>query len=388
MRRIIALTLGAASLAGIAYLGFALERTIAFGRRRQGRRPNRVFCPPVSVLKPLHGLDAELYENLCSFCDQDYPEYQVLLGVRSADDPAVAIAQGVIAAFPDRDIRLVIDGGSPRPNLKMANVLNMFERAKHDVIIVADSDVRVDRAYLRAVAAPFADESVGAVTCLYRAAPALAKQTAVDGRHGVFCLGAMFIEEQFAPSVLVADSLNPMDFCLGATMAVTRRALAEIGGFEAVAEYLADDHMLGKLVRRQGLRVELSDYVVETQVQETGLASLWAHEVRWSRTMRAARPLGYSFSFITYALPLAIACAVTAGASWATLWLVFAAGTMRFALHAWARRALGARSQDAPWLIPLRDFLGLAAWGASFTGKRIRWRDQVLTIDAAGRLHD
>jgi ceramide glucosyltransferase len=196
----------------------------------------------------------------------------------------------------------------------------------------------------------------------------------------------MFVEEHFAPSVLVATALSPMDFCLGATMAVSRRALDAIGGFEAVGAYLADDQMLGRLVRECGFTVVLSSHVVETTVADHDLGSLWRHELRWAVTMHAARPLGYSFSFITYALPLACAFALTSLKLTPAVALLLCAGGLRFALHYAARSALGSRVIDSPWLVLPRDMLGLAVWAAHFFCTRIRWRDATYQLDSRGHL--
>ncbi len=369
----------AAGAAGVAYLAFALRNTLAFGRRRM-REMVSDFTPPITVFKPLCGDEPGLFENLCTACDQDYPEFQTIFGVRDPADPAVEVARRVIERFPNRDVLLVIGGPSQASNLKMASVLNMAPKAKHDLLIVADSDVRVGTDYLRSVVAPFADPSVGAVTCLYRGEPC---EATLASR-----LGAMFINEQFAPSVLVALAMSPLDFCLGATMAVTRGALGKIGGFEAIASYLADDQMLGKLVRARGYDVVLSSYVVANVVCERGLEGLWQHELRWARTMASARPVGYGFSFITYALPLCVLALLVSGGSPLALSLVFLAGGLRLGLHAAARWALGARgsASGSVWLVPLRDVIGLAVWGASFFGRGVRWRDRAFAIDSDGRL--
>ncbi|MDQ6768218.1 MAG: bacteriohopanetetrol glucosamine biosynthesis glycosyltransferase HpnI [Candidatus Eremiobacteraeota bacterium] len=385
MRSLVAFAMLTASAAGVAYLALALQRTVAFGRRKARPYPLGNFTPPVTVLKPLCGAEPQLFENLSSFCEQDYPSFQVVFGVRDPDDPAADVARRLIERFPDRDLSLVIDNHVCAANLKMANVLNMTAKAKHDILIVADSDVKVLRSYLRDVVAPFADERVGAVTTLYRAQPSARERKHVRA-HPVPTLAAMFVNEHFAPSALVAVALAPMDFCLGATMAVTRTALESIGGFQAVASYLADDQMLGKLVRGQGLRVELAAHVVETAVVDADLPALWAHELRWARTMHAAQPLGYSFSFITYALPLAVLYALVAGSALVGAGVVAIALTLRLALHYAARSALDVSTADAPWLVPIRDALGLAVWAAHFFGRGVRWRGRLLSIDAHGRL--
>jgi len=365
----------AVSLAGTAYLGFATLRLLAFARKE--KQPKGTFSPGVTVLKPLYGAEPQLFENLSSFCDQDYERFQVIFGVRDADDPAVAIVKKVIERFPNRDLLLCVDPRARGVNLKIANVINMMEHAKHNVVFVADSDTRVDREYLRSMVAPFANPAVGAVTCLYRGVP-------VAGT--VAALGALFINDQFAPAVLVAIALSPIDFCLGATMAVSRSALEKIGGFESLASFLADDRMLGRKVREHGFDVVLNSYVVEHDVVERNLASLWAHELRWARTMFSARPAGYAFSFIMYAVPMSlIYWAVSRDLIGGALLTGVAVG-LRLGLHYVARRALRITSADSPWLIPLRELLGLCVWVATFFGRGVRWRDQDFVIDSAGRM--
>jgi ceramide glucosyltransferase len=364
-------------IAGCCYLALALQRTLAFGRPRRRGAARTKYAPAVTILKPLCGDEPDLYENLCSFCDQDYPSFQVVFGIRDASDPAATVARRVRERFAQCDTALVVDDRVHAPNLKMANVLNMAACAKHDIIVVADSDVRVDRSYLSSVVAPFADDRVGAVTCLYRG---VARRPRLWSE-----LGAMFVNEQFAPSVLVALALSPMDFCLGATMAVTRDALDAIGGFNAIASHLADDQMLGRLVRAQGRRVELSAAVVETTVCDPDVRRLWEHELRWARTMRAARPWGYSFSFITFALPLAIAYALVSPGIMSVALLGLSA-VLRLALHYATRSAFRIRCADSALLIPLRDALSLAVWATHFFGRHVRWRGASYRVDSTGRL--
>jgi len=380
MRALIAGAFLAASVAGIAYLALALQRTIAFGRRSaHGLTPGKL-TPPVSILKPLRGLEPNLLENLSSFCDQDYPDFQVIFGVRDPEDPAVAVAREVIARFPARDVGLVVDSRVHGSNLKISNVMNMMASAKHDIIIVADSDVAVDPSYLRCVVPSFADKNVGAVSCLYRGVP-------IYGGY-VRELGALFVNDQFAPSVLVAIAFSPMDFCLGATMAVTKNALESIGGFAALVSYLADDQMLGKLVRQRGLRVELCPAVVELSIADPSFGALWDHEIRWSRTMHAAQPWGFSFSFITYALPLAVGYVLVSGNAALAAAAVGIAAALRVSLHYAVRRALAIRAPDSAWLIPVRDVLGLAVWVAHFFGRGVRWRGCQYNVDSQGRLRE
>lgn len=371
----IALVIAAgAAGASIFYLVWAYLAVRAFGRKRVGEGG---FQEPVTILKPVCGLDPGLYGNLRSFCEQDYPEFQVIFGVHSADDPALAVVERVIRDFPNRDLGLVIDERVIGTNHKVSNLANMYDEVKHDILVVADSDMRVDRGYLAAVTAPFRDPLVGAVTCLYRG-------SAVGGLASV--LGAMFINDWFVPSVLAAARFHPMRFCFGATMAVRRQALEEIGGFPALASHIADDYMLGRLVTDAGYRIVLSRYVVENVVLEPDMATLMRHERRWARTVRSVQPVGYAFSFLTNAVPLALIFLLASKFSalgWAAL--ILALG-LRIMLHYLVRATLGVRGLAAPWLVPVRDFLGIAVWAASFFGRDVHWRERTFSLEADGQL--
>lgn len=362
------------SVLGIAYLTVAVARMLIFGSRRPS---SGGATPPITVFKPLCGLEPQLEDNLASFCVQDYPAFQVIFGVRDLEDPSIAVVQRIIERFPRLDLQLVVDARVHGANAKISNVINMAPRAKHDIFIIADSDMRVERGYLRSVVAAFSDGTVGAVTCLYGGSPLRGTWSA---------LGAMFVNDLFAPSVLVGTALQKMRFCFGATMAVRKDVLERIGGLEALASHLADDELLGRLVSESGRRVVLADAVVHNTIFEPSLKGLWAHELRWARTMKTSRPLGYSFFFISYALPWAvIALLVSRNLLWGSF-LVAAALVLRVVLHYAALRALRVRARPTPWLIPIRDALGLAEWVTSFFGRRVRWRDQELRVEADGRL--
>jgi ceramide glucosyltransferase len=246
------------------------------------RRPASVrFHAPVSVLKPLCGVDDNLYENLRSFCDQEYPSYQVLFGVRRSDDPAVPVVRRLIKEFPERDLSLVVSDLCLGTNPKVSLLATLSRRARYDTLVIADSDIRVGREYLNVVVSPLADRRVGLVTCLYKGMPT----------RGVWSvLGAMFINEWFFPSAVVATTFGRVAYAFGATIACQRRTLTGIGGFESLAHDLADDYVLGARVARQGLSVVLSPYVVETVVADRRLTALWDHELRWARTLRTVDP--------------------------------------------------------------------------------------------------
>jgi ceramide glucosyltransferase len=354
--------LSAISLCGAAYLSVALAASV---RARRRSIPNPKTTPPVTVLKPLHGFEHELFENLCSFCEQDYEGFQVIFSVASIDDPAVPIARRVISRYPALDVELVVDSHPRGRNPKMSKVAAMLGSVKHDIVTIVDADMRVGPDYLRAIVAEFGDDRVGAVTALYSGSP-------VAGFSSL--LGAMHINDQFAPSILVAALLGPVQFTFGSTMAVRRTALDAIGGIDALCDHLADDYMLGALVARSGYRVVLSPYVVRNVVYEPGLIALWHHELRWARTIRAQRPTGYACSVITFPLPFAVALFCLPGHAPAGCALTLLTFALRLALHRSMQRLLDRPTKRTAWLLPLRDALGLGVWVASYFGRNVRWR--------------
>ncbi|MGA8574589.1 MAG: bacteriohopanetetrol glucosamine biosynthesis glycosyltransferase HpnI [Candidatus Cybelea sp.] len=360
------------AIAGGLYLALACARVAAFARRPLQLATE--FLPSVTILKPISGLEPDLYENLRSVCDQDYPaRYEVVYCFHDADDPAVAVGERLAAEFPGI-ARVAIGQNAAMTNPKIANLAKASAAPNGEIVVIADSDVRVDREYLRALAGAFASERVGAATCLYAGMP---------NASLVSRLGAMQIEEVFIPSVLVALALGPLRFCLGATMAVRRSLLDAFGGIAALGGGLADDHRLGELVAARNRSVELSRYVVRTAVPETAPAALWSHELRWARTNLALAPAGYAFSFLIYALPFAVLhLAITRNLALG-LPLVGVVAALRLLLHYLARAALGVTRDDVA-LIPIRDLLSLAVWVASFFGRNVRWRERTYRTTGLG----
>lgn len=367
------------NLIATAYIAAAIWRVSAFRRRS---RPAGSFRPPVTILKPVYGLEAGLYENLRSFCRQDYPEYQVIFGVRHATDPALPVIGRLIEEFPGVDLSVVVDAGVYGPNLKVSNLSNIYRTAKHACIVIADSDMRVGEHYLSCVVAPFEDSRVGVVTCLYSGIPA-------GGLAST--LGCMFVNEFFLPSVLVSAGLREIRFGLGATIAVRRDLLERIGGFKRLSQFLADDHMLGRLVADEGFRVVLSDFVVENVIREADLRSLFVHELRWARTVRTVEPLGHAFSFFMYGIPMALlgalAIELTTGDHGLAAAIVGLAVFLRGWMHYTVSRKLGLASANRTvWLVPARDMLCFAVWAASFFGRRIVWKDEAFTVNPNGHM--
>jgi ceramide glucosyltransferase len=350
--------------------------TLASFRFERQRAASATVKPPVTVLKPLHGAEPGLYENLSSFLDQEYPELQLVLGVRERHDGALPVARALIEARPERDIALVIEPRVTGSNLKVANLENMLPAARHDVIVMADSDMRVDPHYLATVTAPLQDPRTGLVTCLYKAAP-------TGGLWSL--LGSMHINFSFLPSALLGEAMGAGGGCFGATIALRREVLERIGGFARLRHELADDHRMGAAVRALGLAVVLSSYIVENRVTERSLASLWRHELRWARTVRAMAPVGFAGSVITHTVVLATLAAAACGPS-ATAWaLVLLSLLLRWLSAGVIARRLALPTQGL-WLLPLRDTLSFAVFVGSFCGRSVLWRDQLFRVEPGGRL--
>ncbi|MBE0530568.1 MAG: bacteriohopanetetrol glucosamine biosynthesis glycosyltransferase HpnI [Rhodospirillales bacterium] len=370
----------ALAAASFAYAVVSMAAILRFRGLLGAARPAAVW-QPATLLKPLYGREFELEENLASFCRQEGGDYQVVFGVHDAADPAIPVVERLRARFPERDIALIVDPAAIGTNQKVANLANMMPAVRHDLIVVSDSDMRVGPDYLARVIAPFADPTVGAATCVYCGRP---------GPGWISRVGAMFINEWFLASALIPAVFGKLTFCFGATMAVRRDALEAIGSFKALANLLADDYMLGNRVAAQGMKVALAPYLVENLVDEPTLKGLFLHELRWARTIRSVRPIGYALMSITEVLPLAFLAAgllaVASASALPALGLAAGGVAVRLAQHAAVRSILPATSRGRFWLIPLRDLLSLAVRVASFFGSKVLWREQAFVIHDGNRL--
>jgi ceramide glucosyltransferase len=338
----------------------------------------RNCTPPVSILKPLRGTDPGMYGAFRSHCLQDYPDYELVFGVADSDDPAIALVEQLRHEFPERRIQLLLCPAALGTNLKVSNLVQMLPYARHDYLLINDSDILVPPDYLRQVIAPFADPQVGMVTSLYRAA---------TSNRLVSRLEALGISTDFSAGVLAARQLEGIHFALGSTLALPRWALNAIGGFEPLLDYLADDFELGARVAGAGYKVVLSNAVVETHVPDYTLRGYWNHQLRWARSMRDSRRWGYLGVVLTFGLPWALVVLTLAPrAKWAwTLLAVTAA--VRFVVALFVGRWI-VRDPKVPgdlWLLPLRDVLGLVIWAASYAGHTIAWRGDQFILEN-GRL--
>ena len=370
----------AAAAFSIAYTAACV--VVMLGWRLRRVRPPSTPSASVTVLKPLCGDEPGLEENLRSFCRLVGPGIEILFGARDPDDPALVIARQVAGEFPTGDIHVVAGALGCGANRKVNTLAHLMSLARHDWLVIADSDIRVAPTYLSSVVAPLADPSVGIVSCVYRGRPT----DTLWSR-----LGAMAIDEWFIPSVLVANALGSAAYCSGTTMALRREVLDAAGGFEALAPLLADDYELGARVRRLGFRSVIASTELSATVNEPTFTSLVRHELRWLRTVRTITPVGHFLSFLTYTLPLSLLAVLATGAApWSWL-LPAAAVVLRAALH-WVVR-LSAPWEGAPrdlvasvWLVPARDILSFALWLASYASRRVTWRGNDMWVSADGVL--
>jgi ceramide glucosyltransferase len=336
------------------------------------------FSPPVTILKPLYGVSKTLYTDLASFCYQDYPLYQIIFVVKDPSDPSIEVVTKLIHNFPQVDISLVCEDYTVGTNPKVSNLYNALTHAKYSLLLLADSDIRVDSNYLKCVVQPLADERVGLITCLYRSFS--------EKLLGVF--EALGSSTQLHPGVLVAQQLQGMYFAFGSTIVIRSQVLEAIGGLKKIADYLADDFQLGHLVAKLGYQVVLSDYVVEHHLETNTIAEFWNRQIRWACCIKAGDPWGY--------LGLSFTHGTVYSFFWLLInfdsplgWLVFLVTWSLRLLDAWLVGVHCLRDRTVQkyfWLIPLRDFVHFGVWCYGFMGKTIRWGGKQFQLIQGGKL--
>ena len=361
----------------VAGTGYQIAAALLLRRFVASSAPAPHEWPPVTLLKPLCGAEPDLEANLRSFCQQAYPSFQIVFGVHTGDDDALPVARELQAAFPGLDIQVVVGGGRPQGgNPKVANLIDMMPAAAHDVLVLCDSDIRVASDYLANVVAALTRPGVGVATCLYVGR--------ADG--GLWSrIGAMGINHGFLPSVMVAQAIGRDDGCFGATIALRRNTLEKIGGFESLREQLADDYLLGAAVRATGQTIGLATALPESVVHEPDLATMFAHEIRWGRTLASVDAVGYVASVVTQAVPVALLAVGVGGCGWPALGALAAAMLGRL----WAVRdeesSLGLENQPV-WLVLTRDVLSFAVQAIALSGRTVRWRGRRFRIARHGKL--
>jgi ceramide glucosyltransferase len=353
------------ALAPLAYYIVAIAACVRFFRRER-RKTLPDFRPPVSLLKPVHGVDFGTYENFSSFCRQNYPEYEILFCVNDLSDPAVPFIQKVIADFPQIPIRLLSGAQPIGTNRKVNNLALLSREARHEILVQTDADVRVGPDFLRELAAPFANAETGVVSCFYRGI--------VEPNLGaeIEAIGAV---TDLLPGAMVADWKEGVTFALGAAVATTKTWLGKIGGYQALADYLADDYEIGNRIYNAGAHVLLSREPVWTMYPAQTWQGFWEHQVRWARTTRLVRPASYLGMVITHGLVWTGAAAFCAPSVVIAAAYVFAYLALRLSL-AWTAGVWGLADglvKRKPWLVPIRDAVHFAVWIAAFTSNRVHW---------------
>jgi len=365
-----------------AVFGVVVAIAGAMAVRRFVGQPSRkpASLPAMTILKPLYGDEALLEESLESVCRQAYPEFQVVFGVHDANDTALPVARRVQQRFADRDIVIVVNPAMHGPNRKIGNLINMLPLARHDVLVVSDSDMLVEPTYLERIALALEGPDVGLVTALCGGRPTAPGFAAV--------VGAMQLNLLFLPAVLLARRLGRED-CLGSTMALRREVLARIGGLQALAGHLADDNVLGQRVARLGLRIALADTIPVASVPEGAWRTLWQHEIRWARTIRALVPMAFAASCLQFPLFwAALGGILSGGATWsaaliAGVWGVRAGAACYVDGATRTTKRPGRATLLA--LLPVRDILSVLEIVASFSSSNVVWRGHAMQVDNGHR---
>jgi len=349
----------------LVYYALATLAALRFFNRARARvLPS--YTPPVSVLKPVRGVDFGSYENFASFCRQDYPDYEILFAVNDDTDPAVPMIRRIIAEFPPRRICLLVGAEHLGANRKVNKLARLAREAQNEVLVLTDGDVRVGPRFLREVVAPLADLKTGAVTCFYRG---------IAEKHLGAEIEAVGASSDFFAGVLMAGWMEGISFALGASIATTKNWLGKMGGFEAIAETLADDYELGHRIAKVGGEIVLSREAVWTMYPAQTLRSFWDHQVRWARTVRLCRPLSYVGLLLTQGLPWTLLAALVAPAKWIAGVYLLGYLILRLVM-AWTVGIWGVGDEVLRrkiWLVPLRDAVHFVVWLASFGSNRIRW---------------
>src|ERR1051326_6043648 len=342
---------------------------------RQARAPRPACTPPVTILKPLRGLDPQMYESFRSHCTQDYPEYEIIFGVSEADDPAIGAVEQLIREFPKCKIRLLVCPEVLGNNRKTSNLVQMLAFARYDHVLINDSDMLVTQDYLRRVMAPFARPEVGMVTCPYRGIAAKTLGSKLE---------SLGISTDFIAGVLAARQIEGgIHFALGSTLAMSRAALDAIGGLRPLVDYLADDFETGYRDWKRGYEVVLADVVVETHLPAYSFRGFFEHQMRWARSTRDSRRMGYVGLLLTFGLPWAIFAVLFAPLSWWSWTALAAPAALRAAVA--IKVGAGVVHDRAGvrhlWLVPIRDLVAFAVWFASFADHTVHWRGEVFVLE-------
>jgi len=370
------------SAAWVAILGagYAALAALLVSRFMRAERPGPRLYAPITILKPLHQGEPGLQQNLETFFAQDYPgEVQIVFGVHDRCDPAIEVVKMLQARYPDRDTAIVADTALYGANAKVSNLINMLPAARHDTLVLSDSDIAVSPLWLRQVAGALERPGVGIVTCLYTGEPE-------HGEHRLWsALSAMGTSYEFLPNVVLATSLGLAAPCFGSTIALKRETLDEVGGFAAFADYLADDYEMGRAVRAKGYTLAIPALGVGHTAAETSAAELFRHELRWTRTIRMVNPVGHLGSFITFGFPFALLSALLTDFAPLSLWALGLTLAARLFLKYRIDGIFGTYAGPY-WLLPLRDLISFAVFVTSLFGETVHWRGSRFAVEPTGAM--
>ena len=373
------------TISSAVFLVLSLLGAAKFHREAQEQRSateKLTSLPPVSLLKPVHGLEARLKENIESFFQQDYPNYEILFAADTEDDAALGVVREVSARYPKIRSRIIVNGRPPWPNPPAYSFARMTEVAAHDILVTSDSDVEVAPNYLREIVPPMLEESVGMLTCLYRGKNAGGFWSGLD---------AIGMSVEMSAGVVTANLLEGMKFGLGPTIVARKDSVERIGGYRVLGEYFSNDFVIGNLIEKAGYRVVLSRHVIDHVVPPMTFRRMWERQVRWAKGTRWSRPKGHFGTGLVFAMPYGILGFVAAAAI-GNIWL--GAGLLGAAILNRMIESLAIgwgvvrdpRARNAPWLYPLRDLLGFAVWCASYLSKRAVWRDSRYELVEGGKI--
>lgn len=368
-------------VAGGAYHVFALFCAIEFFRKGENELANHPDTP-VSILKPLKGTNPELRENLRTFCMQEYPEYEVLLGFGDRSDDGIPLTQEIASTFVDCPLRIVTSEKNLGANRKVSNLQGLYEAARYTMLMISDSDMRVDPFYLRNIVGEYySDKKTRLVTSLYKIS---------DPETTGAALESLVIALDFIPSVLVARRLEGVTFGLGASMLISKQSLEDIGGLPTIADYLADDYQVGNRLWRKGHAIILSRFVIENVVGPMGIGEHVTHQIRWARTYRASRPKGFAGYGVTHIVPFSLLLIAVQGPTAPALSLLCAVLALRYGMAAVLYRTVIRTKTWLKWLVlvPVKDILSFGIWGWSFVSRDVSWGGRRYKIIKGGKIKE
>jgi ceramide glucosyltransferase len=364
----------------LGYIFYATFCTwIFFKKNGQGKKESGKALPPVSIIKPVSGLEDGTLGNFMSFCDQDYPDYEVIFSLSQKEELMISLLEDLKKLLPNRDIRWIIANQNKGPNYKVGNLIGAVREAKYEILAISDGDMRVDRNYLKQVVRLLLQEKVGLVTCLYRGAHI---QSIFSG------LLSLTVQTDFIPNVLLDHRLEGISYAFGATILTSKQVLASFGGLETLREYLADDYQMGNQVHKKGYGICLSAYLVDHIFCKKSFRQYFLHHLRWAITQRVCRPIGYFASIITHGVFLALLFLILKGFSLAAVALFFFICGVRVLSVIFINKAVIHNGEVTRyfWLIPMNDLLNSVIWFLSFFINTVRWKDRQFRVLKGGRM--